>query len=471
VNDDFQLLRRYAEDGSESAFEQLVSRHIDLVYSAALRQVAGDTHLAQDVAQTVFADVARKAHTLSRHLVFTGWLYQATRYAAAKAVRSERRRTNREREAVAMQELSAATENTWEQLGPVLDEAMSRLSTKDRNAILLRYFERKDLRAVGDTLGTSEEAARKRVTRALEKLRDCLTRRGIRFSAAALAAGLTAGAVQSAPAGFAGAVTAASLAGAATAGTGLTFTFLKLMSMTKLKVGVVTVAVITGVATPLALQQQSIKKLRTENRALHEQDRLVDQLRADNEQIGKRQADELARLRLEVAELLKLRAEVARLRSERQDANRFTAENARLKQDLANLANAAIKPEAERLKQEGIDRLNFAKQWMLAFHLYADDHQGHLPQQFSDVQGYNALASSIEGLSPSDFEITYRGKLDDLKEPSRIIVIRERGTRLGLNGKINKAYGFADGHSEIHAASDGNFEPWEREHMAAGAAQ
>src|SRR6266536_4216261 len=138
MNDDAQLLRRYAEHASESAFAELVARHIDLVYSAALRQLNGDTHLAQDVAQTVFADLARKARIVSRHGVLTGWLYQATRFAAAKAVRTERRRATRETEAAAMQELSS--DANWEQLRLVLDEAMSRLHAKDRDAVLLRYF-------------------------------------------------------------------------------------------------------------------------------------------------------------------------------------------------------------------------------------------------------------------------------------------------------------------------------------------
>ena len=129
MNDDAQLLRRYAEAGSESAFSELVSRHIDLVYSAALRQVEGDTYLAQDVTQTVFVDLARKARTVSRHGVLTGWLYQATRFAGSKVVRTERRRANREKEAVAMRELSS--DANWEQLRPVLDEAMSRCQNPD----------------------------------------------------------------------------------------------------------------------------------------------------------------------------------------------------------------------------------------------------------------------------------------------------------------------------------------------------
>jgi len=122
MDDDTQLLRIYAGAGSEPAFNELVTRHIDLVFSAALRQVAGDTHLAQDVTQMVFADLARKASSLSRHQVLTGWLYQATRVAAAKAVRTARRRAIREKESVAMQEPSA--DANWEQLAPLLDEAM-----------------------------------------------------------------------------------------------------------------------------------------------------------------------------------------------------------------------------------------------------------------------------------------------------------------------------------------------------------
>jgi len=257
VNDDTQLLRRYAEEGFEPAFSELVSRHIDLVYSAALRQVAGDTHLAQDVTQTVFADLARKARTISSRQVLTGWLYQATRFAAAKAVRTERRRLNREREAVVMQEPSTGTDANWEQLSPVLDEAVARLGAKDCDAVLLRYFERKELRAVSGALGTSEEAARKRVGRALEKLRRYLTGRGVTLPAAALATALTGSAVQSAPAALAGTISAAVFAGAATAAAGSTFSLLNLMSMTKLKAGLLSAAVVVGAGTPVVVQQRS----------------------------------------------------------------------------------------------------------------------------------------------------------------------------------------------------------------------
>ena len=322
MHDDAQLLRRYAEAGSESAFGELVSRHIDLVYSAALRQVGGDAHLAQDVTQIVFADLAGKARAVSHHGVLTGWLYQATRYAASKVVRTERRRANREKEAVAMRELSS--DANWERLGHVLDEAMSRLGAKDRDAVLLRYFERKELRAVGDALGTSEEAARKRVSRALERLRRYLTTRGVTLSAAMLATALTGNAVQAAPAALAGAISAAVFAGAAVAAAGSTFNLLNLMSITKLKAGLLSAAVVVAAGTPIVVQQQSVTRLRAENRELREQSQQLERFRSENQRLAGLQVDveELNRLRKEVAELHRLRAEVALLRRESSDLRR-----------------------------------------------------------------------------------------------------------------------------------------------------
>jgi len=362
VHDDTKLLRSYAEEGSESAFSELVSRHIDLVYSAAMRQVAGDTHLAQDVTQMVFADLARKARTLPRRAVLTGWLYQATRYAASKVVRAERRRSNREREAVAMHQPSTGTEPNWDQLGPVLDEAMGRLGAKDRDAVLLRYFERKDLRAVGGALGLSEEAARKRVGRALERLRRYLTGRGVTLSAATLATALTGSAVQSAPAALAATISAAVFAGAAAAATGSTFNLLNLMSMTKLKAGLLGAAVVVGAGTPVVVQQQSLSRLRAENRELREQSLQLEQLRAEHQQLvaHRTDADELDRLRKEVAELHRLRAEVAQLRRDKEDAVQLAAQNTQLKAALAKLTTfAKKKPEIQTAEQELLPLVQF----------------------------------------------------------------------------------------------------------------
>jgi RNA polymerase sigma factor (sigma-70 family) len=200
MTEDAEWLSRFATTGDEAAFRELVARHFDLVYSVALRQLNGDTHLARDVAQTVFTDLARKADSLPRNTVLSGWLYQAARFAAAKTSRAERRRRAREQEAFAMQDNTTESTPDWDQLRPVLDSAMGQLSSKDRNAVLLRYFKGEDFRSVGATLGLSADAAQKRVTRALNSLRTILIRRGITVSASALALLLTTSTVQSAPA-------------------------------------------------------------------------------------------------------------------------------------------------------------------------------------------------------------------------------------------------------------------------------
>src|SRR5436190_6281619 len=156
MNSDCDLLRRYAETNSEESFAELVRRHLDLVYSAALRQVNGDAHLAEDVTQTVFTDLARKAESLSRRSVLTGWLYTSAHFAAAKAVRTECGQRAREQEALTMRELDDPTPDLdWSRLRPVLDEALHELKEADREAILLRYFEKRQLAEIGARLGVS----------------------------------------------------------------------------------------------------------------------------------------------------------------------------------------------------------------------------------------------------------------------------------------------------------------------------
>src|SRR5688572_22002185 len=221
MSDDHALLRAYGADRSESAFAQLVTHHVDFVYATALRLVAGDTHLAQDVTQTVFIDLARKASSLLNQRSLEAWLYQATRFAAAKAVRTERRRAVREQNAVdesvvmdlnSNQPASSNSSQDWDRITPVLDDAIEQLTAADREAILLRFFARKNLRAIGETVGTTEEAARKRVSRALEKLRAYLLHRGVNISETALIAAFATGAATSAPPAFAATVTSAALA-------------------------------------------------------------------------------------------------------------------------------------------------------------------------------------------------------------------------------------------------------------------
>ena len=138
---DVELLRNYARTKSEEAFAELVRRHVNLVYSTALRQVGGDAHLAQDVAQTVFTDLARKAASLCRRESLTGWLYTSAHFAAANIVRGEHRRRDREEQFMREPIHETATAADWEKLRPTLDSVMHELKESDREAVLLRYFE------------------------------------------------------------------------------------------------------------------------------------------------------------------------------------------------------------------------------------------------------------------------------------------------------------------------------------------
>src|SRR5437870_3668296 len=209
MTDDGQLLRQYARERSESAFGELVRRHIDLVYSAALRVVNGDTHLAQDVTQTVFIDLARKARSLPRGVVLAGWLHHHTCYKASTAVRTEQRRRTREQTATEMKALDDGTNPPWELIAPYLDEGLNQLNPSDRDALVLRFLKRQDFRAVGEALGISEDAAQKRVSRALEKLRRVLGHQGVALTGATLVSLFTAEAVTTAPTGLAAKATAA----------------------------------------------------------------------------------------------------------------------------------------------------------------------------------------------------------------------------------------------------------------------
>jgi RNA polymerase sigma factor (sigma-70 family) len=243
MTDDAELLRRYAEENSEEAFAEFVRRTINLVYSAALRRTGGDAHTAADVAQQVFISAARHARALARHARLTGWLYSATRNAALNLMRDEQRRQRREQEAHAASELLAPANSPaeWEQLRPVLDAAMDELSDADREAVLLRFFEGRPFAEVAVRLRLTENAARMRVDRALEKLHALLAKRGIASTSAVLGIVLSAEAIIAAPVGLAVSVSSVALTGASAAGGAATLAF---MSTTKIIVGTVALAAI-----------------------------------------------------------------------------------------------------------------------------------------------------------------------------------------------------------------------------------
>ncbi len=316
---DQQLLRDYAERQSEASFTELVRRHVDLVYSAAIRMV-GDPHLAGDVTQAVFVALAQNARQLKDHPVVSGWLHRAAQNTASKLVRTDVRRRAREQEAAVMNELLSAEPNiVWQNIAPHLDAALGELSEPDRDAVLLRYFERKSAREMAQILGISDEAAQKRVTRAVERLREFFTKRGVTVGAGGLAVVIFTTAVQAAPAGLAVTISTVALAGTTIA---TTATVTKAIAMTALQktliVATITAAVGTGIyqAHQAATLRSQVQTLQQQQKPLADQ---IQQLQRERGEAANRlvaATEEISRLKSadKLNELLKLRGEVGLLR-------------------------------------------------------------------------------------------------------------------------------------------------------------
>ena len=278
--DDMELVREFATRRSDAAFETLVSRHLNLVYSVALRQVR-DPLLAQEVAQAVFIILARKAGSLGPKTILSGWLFRTAQYASADALKTQRRRQHREQEAYMQSILNRGcdapsqptNEEAWTQIAPLLDAAMLRLGEKDRSAIVLRFFENKNLREVGAALGASEDSARVRINRALEKLRKFFTKRGAMLSATVIATAVSANSVQAAPMGLAATISAAAVKSSAVAASTMTLVkgALKIMAWTKMKTAIVSGAVVllaagtTTVAVKVIHERPMVVQGRTES--------------------------------------------------------------------------------------------------------------------------------------------------------------------------------------------------------------
>jgi uncharacterized protein (TIGR03435 family) len=258
--DDMDLVRQFAASGSEEAFAALVRRHVNLVYSVALRQL-GNPHDAEEVAQAVFIILARKAADLREGTVLSGWLYQTARLTSANFQRASSRRRHREQEAFMQFAKDSDPEVSWQRLSPLLEEAMARLGQKERDAVVLRFFENRTVREVAAALGLEEAAAQKRVNRATEKLRAFFVRRGVQVSTTALLASLGTHAVQAAPAELAVKLAAAAaLKGTAAGGSTLTLikTTLKIMAWTNAKTAIVVSA---GLLLATATATVTVKEL------------------------------------------------------------------------------------------------------------------------------------------------------------------------------------------------------------------
>ncbi len=261
VNDrsDQQLLKDYDESHSEEAFGILVRRHVNFVYSAALRLVR-DSHLAKDVTQGVFIALAQNADKLIQHPVLSGWLHRTAQNIAANVIRAEVRRRAREEEAVAMNQTPSAEEDVpWEQVAPHLDEVLGHLSDSDRDALLLRYYERKSASEMGQALGISDEAAQKRVNRAVERLRDLFSKRGLTVGSTALVALISGSAVQSAPAGLSATISNGAIL-SALAAQSANATLPNVIVMSTLKKTIIATLVVAAIAIPIAMQYQAKEK-------------------------------------------------------------------------------------------------------------------------------------------------------------------------------------------------------------------
>jgi RNA polymerase sigma factor (sigma-70 family) len=206
-----EWLREYAETGSPEAFAQLVERYIDVVYSAALRQVR-DPHMADDVTQTVFLALVRRAKALRRETVLGSWLMVATRFVALDLLRAERRRKRHESTAALHANREIHQDEMWEKISPELDAALAELASKDRRVIVLRYLEGRSMREVAAITGTTAAGARQRVHRAIGRLQQFFEARGISISAAAIGPLIASRAVHPAPAALAPAIQAAASA-------------------------------------------------------------------------------------------------------------------------------------------------------------------------------------------------------------------------------------------------------------------
>ena len=461
---DQELLRRYAEHGAEEAFAGLVYRHLNLVWAAA-RRTTGNADLARDVAQTVFTDLARKAKTLPRETVLAGWLYRAACLAAAKQVRGEARRVFREHHAMAMLAhavTDAADTRAAEELQPVLDAALAELTDADRDAVVLRFLAGQSLAEVGTAFGTAEDAAQKRVSRALEKLREAFRRRGVDVGGGMVAAALGVAGAQAAPPGLASPVSAGAIIAAGTAGAGAP---LALLMKSKLTLGIVGGAAL--VAT-LAWQQHHLSRLADENAALRAEKgptAAPDPTRAEAERVDSKI---LNQLREQQDELLRLRGEVAQLRQATREArNRPTG---------SPNAGAAPKVESKDLAQAmqladavAIRTVNAQKHLSLALQVYANEHQGRFPTTFEELMPLLGdvidREGAVAGVPLELFEFHVHARDVRLSEPG-MILLREKQARQLPDGTWERIYSLADGSVHRIQRPDGNFSEFEQARTA-----
>ncbi|MBC7368835.1 MAG: sigma-70 family RNA polymerase sigma factor [Undibacterium sp.] len=286
MRDDARLLHLYVEAHDNDAFTSLVHRHLPLVYGTALRRVDHDTHLAEDVAQKVFLALARKAPSLRGHTTLSGWLYVSTHAASAEVVSTEQRRKTRETTAHTMQTLLSEDPSApdWDRLRPALDELICALPPDDREAVVLRFFQKHTFAEIGHALRVTEEAARKRIDRSLHKLRSALSRRGITSTSTALSLALAENAAAAAPAGLALKLAGAVFTQVAVAGSGLT-ALAATSAALKSPLGLAALSAVLGISAIL-WRDHANQSIRTQVAELETQQYSLPSLRVENQRLA-----------------------------------------------------------------------------------------------------------------------------------------------------------------------------------------
>ena len=464
---DTQLLRGYTEAKSQDAFTELVRRHVNLVYSAALRQVRSP-QLAEEISQSVFTDLARGADKLKPDTILTAWLYQVTRRTAIDVIRRESRRQVRERLAVEMAAMNTSAD--WNHIEPLLEDAMEALEEADRAAILLRFFENKSLREVGQSLGTSDDAAQKRVSRAVERLREFFNKRGIGIGAGGLVALISANAVHAAPLALAAQISSATILAGTTIHSSTAAAAAKVLVMTTMQ-KTIAGAVIVALGGTGIYQARQAGHLRSQVAAMQREqlspNAQITQLQQQIGWLSNKVAallDENEQLKRNQTELLKLRGEVRTLR---QATNELT----KIQEQIQPLNQPAqLKPKTDdEILQMSKDKQHFAHVWMEAFKNYAASHNGQLPNSFEYAQ--NFISPDVgywPGMSPDDFEILYHGSLNAITN-REVILFREKKLWQHVGGKWGRFDVLANGTVQYGSVpqgfSDTDFTDWEKERI------
>lgn len=397
MSEDLQLLRRYAAGttGSEEAFAELVRRHLNLVFSAAARVLGPDPHRAEDVAQLVFTNLARRAREIPDGTVLAGWLHRDACFKARELFRRERRLKSREESA--MQEAHPPGDDVaWEQLRPILDESLQELSGPDRDALLLRFFERLSLTELGGRLGVGESGASRRVSQALERLRSVLARRGVTTTAAALGLVMTTQSVTAAPAGLAAAITAQSLASVAIAGSASAGAVASTAATTSTSAALSTSTSAFNLPFATTLLAMKTKWI----------------------VVG--------------AVLLVLLGGTG-----------FVAGVNLFHEHLGQMRQA----QRQKVVAEQRQRVAQAMPAVLQLVRYAADHGGRLPTSLAEA-----------GVEAPDFELLPgTTTLPSGPDQAPVPILRERQSWTGANGKLGRVYGFSDGHAEVVSEGDPRF--------------